>query len=92
MGPRGRPCALVLIKILLIASERNSTQVRLGKIRALLQGVPRPQETGQDHHQDFCLSVSVCQHYLLLLQTDFYLAGNVIVTVLGSHLPCFVFL
>lgn len=41
MGPRD----VLVIMVLLIASERNPTQVRLGEIRALLEGIQRPQET-----------------------------------------------
>lgn len=37
------------------------------------------------------VSVSVCQHHFLLLQTDFHLAGNVIATALGSRLPLILF-
>lgn len=69
MGPRGPPCALVLIKILLIASERNSTQVRLGKIRVLLQGIPRPQETGTGPSPGL-LSFCVCMSALFSPTTD----------------------
>lgn len=87
MGPRGA----LLIMVLLIVSERNSPQVRLGKIRAILEGIQRPQETRTGTSPGLCLlSASACQHHFLLLQTDFYLPGNVFAAALLC-LPLIVF-
>lgn len=80
MGPRGA----LIIMVLLIASKRNSTQVRLGKIRALLEGIQRPQETDWNITRTVFVSASVCQHHFLPLHTDFFLPGNEVATALGS--------
>lgn len=68
MGPRD----VLVIMVLLIASERNPTQVRLGEIRALLEGIQRPQETdGSSPGQSFvsALCVSVIFSYYTLTST-----------------------
>lgn len=81
----------LLVKTLLIASERNSTRVRLGKIRALLEGVQKPEKQGLEHHQDLSFVLaSVCQHLFLLLKTDFCSPEECECYI--SHLPGFVFL
>lgn len=61
--PGPLPCALVLIRILLIASKGNSTQGGLDKTRALLEVIERPQETGTRTSPGLLsfVSASVCK-------------------------------
>lgn len=75
-----RPRGSLLIMVLLIVSERNSTQVRLGKTRSFLEGLQRPQETGTGTSPGpcclcFCVSASfspTANRLLLTKKCDCY--------------------
>ena len=56
-------------------SERNSTQIRLGKIRGLLQGIQGLQETGTGLSPGL-LSFCVCMSTLISPSTDWLLLGR----------------
>lgn len=51
-------------------------------MRALLEGIQRPQETGTGTSRGLLsfVSTSMCQHHFLLRKTDFYVPENVNVT------------